>query len=285
MSQVLSEKAMLVKLSISKWSARKLDKKVTREVADKYGTDQDRGRYNKVLLAKTALEKITQAESKGRTFHYAQTLPWKDDGWRILPSANYFNYTEEMRRLRAEFDDAVREFLDSYPSLVEEARWQLNGLFNPEDYPSIFKMANKFCFEVEVNPMPTAADFRVDLQADEVARIQKEIEARANKGAQVAMQDLWNRLHGAVSSMAERLSDPDKIFRDSLVTNLVDLVDLLPRLNLTGDANLAKMAEDARVKLTAYDPQTLRDHKQARAHTAQAANDILAAMAGYCEAV
>jgi hypothetical protein len=283
MSQELTNKAMLVRLSISQWTAKKYDKKVSKEVAAQYGTAQDRGRYNKVLVAKAELERISKAAGAARTFHYQQTLPWSDDGARILPSANYLHYTQEMRELHSEFEKAVSTFIDNYPSLVADARWQLNGLFNQEDYPPEHRIGRKFAIAVTVDPLPAAADFRVDLQGDEVARIKADIEARSKQATTAAMADLWTRLHDVVSKMAERLGTKDAIFRDSLVENVNELVDLLPRLNLTGDARLDAMRQEVVHKLTRYDAQTLRDSTVARTETARAAEDILQAMSGYCD--
>jgi hypothetical protein len=284
MSQNLADKAMLVKLSISKWSARKHDKKVSKEVAQKYGTDQERGRYNKVLIAQEAIKKIGQAESAARTFHYDQTLPWKDDGARILPSANYLHYTQEIRRFKADFEAQVRAFIANYPDLIEDARRELNGLFDPADYPDLWKIDKKFAFEVEVDPLPTAADFRVNLQGEEVNRIKGEIEDRLGRAQADAMKDLFNRLHDVVKHMAEKLADKSAIFRDTLVTNIQELVDLLPRLNLTGDPRLEELRRDVADRLLGYGPEDLRKNQFARQETAQAANDILAAMAGYTNA-
>ena len=284
MSANLTEKAMLVKLSISKWSARKYDKKVSAEVADQYGTDQERGRYNKVLVAVEAVKKVGQAESAARTFHYENTLPWKDDGARILPAANFAHYSAEMRRLKSDFQAATMEFCGSYPELMDQARRDLNGLFDPADYPSSDKIARKFSFEVEVDPLPTGADFRVDLQAGEVDRIKADIEGRLQAAESAAMADCFNRLYDVVRKAAEKLTDRNAIFRDSLVTNIQDLVDLLPRLNLTGDPRLEDLRREVADKLLGYEPETLRKNQFARMETAQAANDILAAMAGYTAA-
>ena len=46
----LATKAMLVDLSIRAWNARKFDKKITKEVAQRHGTTEKAGRYNKNLL-------------------------------------------------------------------------------------------------------------------------------------------------------------------------------------------------------------------------------------------
>ena len=284
MAQELQDKAMLVKLSISQWTAKKLDKKVTAEVARNYGTDEDRGRYNKVLIAKGELDKITKAVSAARAFHYANTLPWGDDGSRILPSANYLAYAQAMAKLRNDFDLAVETFVANYPDLVDQARRELNGLFRVEDYPSYSRIKAKFSFQVGIDPIPSAADFRVQLQDADVERIRQDIQTRAEAAQQDAVQDLWNRLHDVVSRMAERLGTPYAIFRDSLVGNVSELCDLLPRLNLTGDPQLETMRREVADKLTKHDPQTLRDNQYARKDTAKAAEDILTAMAGYVKA-
>ncbi len=284
MSEQLAQKAMIVRLSITKWSARKYDRKVSREVADKYGTDQDRGRYNKVLVAQDNLTAIQKAESATRTFHYDNTLPWKDDGARILPAANFANYSAEIRKLKSDFQAATMDFCRNYPALVDQARLELAGLYDPADYPDPAAIGRKFAFEVEVDPLPTAADFRVTLQAGEVERIKAEIAGRLKEAEAEAMTDLFNRLYEVVKHMAGKLSDKEAIFRDSLVTNVQDLVDLLPRLNLTGDPHLETLRREVEAKLLGYEPDTLRKDQFARQETAQAASDILTAMAGYTNA-
>ena len=46
----ISARAMLVCLKISAWTARKFDKRVTKEVNEARGASEDAGRYNKMLL-------------------------------------------------------------------------------------------------------------------------------------------------------------------------------------------------------------------------------------------
>ena len=58
--------------------------------------------------------------------------------------------------------------------------------------------------------------------------------------------------------MAEKLADSDKIFRDSLINNLCDLCDLLPKLNITGDKNLDNMRKEIEQQLCRYMPENLR---------------------------
>ncbi len=280
----ITEKAMLVSLSISQWSARKHDKHVSREVNAQYGSNQDAGRFNKALATKEALKDIQAAVSAARAFHLEQTLPWGENGERLLPSRNYSDYSQQVRGFKEDFEQAVEKFITNYPEVIFEARSILGGLFNREDYPEPSEVRDKFAFRTVIGPIPQAQDFRVSLAADEVSAIQEEIEQRLVQSNAAATADLWKRLYEVVGHMVERLSDPDAIFRDSLIGNMVRLTELLPKLNLYDDPQLEAMRRRIETGLCSYAPGDLRKDKQARKQAASEASDVLAAMSGYMEA-
>jgi len=272
---------MLVRLTISQWSARKFDRKVSDKVARDYGASSDAGRYSKVLIAEEAIQAIAKAANEARTYHYENTLPWRDDGARILPAAQFERYSKSLREFRAKFDQAVSDFVPRYSDYVEAAKGRLNGMFEPSDYPQSHELADRYSFETTIDPIPDAPDFRVALQAEDAAAIQASIEARNRVALDAAMRDVWTRLHDTVSRVAERLTDPDAIFRDSLIENLTGLVKVLPALNLTSDPGLTRLADEVQAKILRFAPDTLRAHKPTRAQVAEDASAILDAMKAY----
>jgi hypothetical protein len=279
----LSRKAMLAVLSISRWTARKHDKKVSQDVKERNGANGNVGRYHKRLLPgdSAALDRVRKAADAARDFHYTNTLPWGQDGSRVLPKENYFQYTAKMRELRREFQEAVREFINEYPELQRGARTFLGTMFQEEDYPAVAQLEKKFGFDITFLPFPDAADFRVSLDADEEAAIRDAIDEQTNQAVQMAMRDIWTRLHDGVAKMVERLSDPDAVFRNTLVTNLRDLCALLPRLNVAGDQQLSDMCEQVKSKLAGYDPEVLRESPAIRAKAAMDAEAIADMMRAY----
>jgi hypothetical protein len=68
--------------------------------------------------------------------------------------------------------------------------------------------------------------------------------------------------------------------RDSVVTNVVKFVEILPKLNVTGDPELERLAAEVRTSLV-VDPQELRKSESVRADTARAAAAIADHVAGY----
>jgi hypothetical protein len=278
---MIHTKAMLVQLTISQWTGRKKDKKITQATNRHYGADNNAGFYSKALIPKEATKELNQIVSEARTFHYENTLPWKDNGERLLPTKNYLDYTGKMQEFANRFDTQVKAFLAIYPDLINQACETLNQMFDPADYPTIQKLESRFAFSTQINPVPCGEDFRVDLATEEVNRIRQQIEGQLQKAQADAMASLWQRLYEVVDKMAYRLSDEKAIFRDSLVGNVKDLVDLLPKLNIADDPALERLGEEIKQTLCATPPIVLRKVPAIREQTADHANNILTKMDHY----
>lgn len=283
----LSSRAMLCSLSISIWSARKHDVEASEEIARQHGAQADVGRYYKTLLPKAALAEIQQIVSEARQQHYFMTLPWDDNGYRILPAAAYMDHTEKMRALSERFTAAVEALVNRFSQLFDEAKVRLGGLLRPGDFPGADELRSKYSFETKVMPLPDANDFRVTLGDEEKNRIKRQIRASVEASLQVASRDLWQRLYEGVSHLAERLQaykvteeGVEHPFRDSIVTNLVKLVDILPKLNVTGDGELERLATEVRTSLL-VDPNVLRKSGPLRTETAKTAEVIAERMKMY----
>ncbi len=192
MPKNLTETAMLVRLSISQWTARKYDKEVSSKAAEAYNANEKSGRYNKVLIAEEAIKKISEIVSEARDFHYKNTLPWTDDGARLLAATNYMQYTHKMRRYRSDFENEVASFIGNYDLYIQEARIDLNGMFRQKDYPTIVELPRKYEFNVAVDPLPSSADFRVAIKDSEIQALRADMEMRLRKAHNAAMKDLWD---------------------------------------------------------------------------------------------
>jgi hypothetical protein len=278
----ISEKAMLVLLRISCWSGRRFDRELTDEVCRSKSARSGAARVNKNLVeGSSELQAVAKCHGAIRQFVYAQTLPWADTGARILPVSNYFEFSKGMSGLKRAAEAAVEAFVAAYPDIIDRARVALNGMFDQGDYLPQDQIERLFSCSVDFRPMPEAADFRVVLSDDEDKRIRDEIEGQLKGALTDAMADLWRRLREAVDHMARKLGEPGAIFRNSLVENVRELVDLIPRLNLTGDKSLEGVAADVKAKLAGLDPDVLRESEIDRALAAQTAEAIVRKMAGY----
>jgi hypothetical protein len=271
MTSPLQDSAMLISLNISQWSARRYDKTASAEVDKAHGA-KDAGRYNKLLIDKAALEPISKVEGSARTYHYSVTLPWGNDGSRILPAALFMDYAQTMGQFKDEFATRVREFVQAYPQHVANARTRLGTLYEPKDYPT--EIADRFSFETPVTPIPNAADFRVALNTEYVEAIKRDLTDRLNQQQIEAVKHVWGRVREVVAKIHETCSKEKPRIFDSMIDNTKQLIQVLPALNLTNDPGLTAMAEE--LQHLCVPAEVLRNNAVRRASVAKAADAILA---------
>ncbi|HTA46393.1 MAG TPA: hypothetical protein VK789_28315 [Bryobacteraceae bacterium] len=276
----ISSRALLVSLRLNSWSARKYDKKVTKEVIEQHGTGEEAGRFNKSLLPaeRPSYKELTSFIASVRTRHYELTLPWGEEWTRLLPIANHEKYQELQKEADREIPRLKRAFLSEYPTLKENARKFLNTMYNEEDYPSVADIGNKFQISFVITSVP-AGDFRVGLSNEVLAVLRSQEHSRVQAATKVAMDDTWQRLYDVVRHMSERLA-PGAIIRDVLIDNLQEQCDLLARLNITGDSRFEKLRQDTLKKLAAYSVEAIKADKHTRALMAQSADQILTSIRG-----
>lgn len=271
---VMAHKAMLITLSISQWTARKKDKRVGGEVATSKGVDASVGDYYKSLVDPKALELVKKIASRARDRHYQLTLPWSDNGPRILSSELYMEYMQEMNDYKRQFDCAVSAILDHYPQLRAEAVSMLGPMFDDTEYPSPEALVCKFGFGIDVMPLPSATDFRCQLDEAVVEKIQEDIESRLKETARGAITEAYRRCQELVQRYIDRLEEPDSIIRDSMLEQAKELADIIPRMNFINDPELDQLAARIKDDLCKHNIEHLRHVPTARRETYEAAKQI-----------
>lgn len=279
----LTSKALLVNVSISQWSGRKHDKKVTREVEEAHNAQSgEAGRFNKMLTSKEFLAATSKAAGAARQYLYDNTLPWGDNGDRLLPSANYFDFVNGMNKLQSDFYSHADTAENSFDEELNNAKVRLNGLFNSNDYPNRVEFRSKFAFKVCFMPIAEAEDIRLDINQTEINVLKQSIESEMNNRLSASVADIWDRIKEQLQHMKDRLTSTTKdkennevpvTFRNSLFSNLADLVTLLPKLNITGSPEITAICEDMRGLL--IDPDKVRESATIRSRKADEVNAIL----------
>jgi hypothetical protein len=93
------------------------------------------------------------------------------------------------------------------------------------------------------------------------------------------MKEAWGRLHDVLCHMSERLADTEegknKEFRDSLMGNALELVDMLKSLNITGDPQLETARRDLSVAIMGVEAKELRKNPDIRKDVKSQVDSIL----------
>lgn len=275
----ISTAAMLVELSIGTWTGRKLDKRASQDVTSQNNADKGVANVHKKLLGDCAeLDAVQKFTANARNVHYACTMPWSDTGLRLLPTTQYFKYHQEMTALQNEYQRLVQAFLDAYSWEIQNAQLKLGALFNPDEYPTADSLTSKFRFKMNYMPLPDAGDWRVAIGDETEQALRSQYEGYYAQQLQTAMGDVWRRAHDALTKMSERLDYADdntrKVFRDSLVSNVTDIIELLGACNVTGDPVMATAQRDLDEAMRGITPDALREDPYLRAETRRKVNEV-----------
>ena len=132
----LSSSAMLVEVSISLWTGRRMDKKTANDIDVSSGAKTKvMSAYKNLLAGDDSLSAIQKLAGVVRTYHTNITSPWNDSGQRLLPTAKFLEYKQEMARLEREYWNLVNNFLPLYNTKISASAFQLGALFNRDEYP------------------------------------------------------------------------------------------------------------------------------------------------------
>jgi hypothetical protein len=279
----ISSSAMLVELSISTWTGRKLDKRASTDVTAQNYAVAGVANVNKKLLGDCAeLMAVQKFTGNLRNAHYSMTMPWSDTGLRLLPTTQYFKYNEAMTALQAEYARLVQLFLSAYDWEITQAQVKLGDLFIRDDYPTTAALHNKFEFRLTYIPLPDAGDFRIDIANDAAEELRTHYEKYYGNQLANAMNDVWQRTYDALARMSERLGYADhekkKVFRDSLVENVSDMIDLLRVCNVAGNSQMAAMADRLEESMRGVTPEALREDEYLRVETKRAVDAAIKAL-------
>jgi hypothetical protein len=280
----ITTQTMVVNLQISMWTGHRLDKDASAKVTLDANAEQDAARVNKHLVPKEALKPIQQAATAVRMHFYDKTLPWKDNGDRLLPRKLYAEFIAEHGALMSRFNDAVDQFIaEAYPKACEQAAFRMGDLFKPNDYPKQDELRRRFGITLDLDAVTEASDFRVAMEQEQLdgirATMQQALQQRINR----AMQDVWTRLSDTLGHFTDKMGT-DSIFRDSTVKNLEELLDVLPGLNILDDPNIDTISQQIREKLTGYAPNDIRKNPVIRGALAYEAKAIMDQMTPFMNA-
>jgi hypothetical protein len=276
----IASSAVFIDLSISSWTGRKLDKRASSNVTDQANAARGVANVSKKLLGDCAeLDAVSKFAANARNIHYGMTMPWSDLGLRICPLPTYMNkYESTMGTLQTEFAKLVTTFLDAYDWEISQAQLKLGSLFNADEYPTRDSLESKFKFRFTAMPMADAGDWRLDIGNEAQTVMKSQYETFYNEQLSKAMGDVWKRAHDALTKMSDRLDyadhDTKKIFRDSLVDNVTDIVEMMGACNLTNDPVMAEAERKLSVALRGVTPDALREDAYLRAETRRQVEEV-----------
>lgn len=286
----LCDRVLLTHFTVSMYRATKADKESGDELAEQKKADKTMVTVTKRLLESGAMSEHTKIERRMKKWWKQHTLPFTQESTRMLPNEHYFDFVKEFNECNELWEKANESFFKRWPTLKAEAKKLGGDFLKDEYYPSVQELQSKFVFEYQIFPMPSGSGFFQSKFSDaENKRIQKQIDKASAAAAEQAVSSMFKRFIVPVAHMRNKLTeykaDPTNEvatkFHESLLTNIEELIDLVPTLNITNNKELEKIAIKMTKELTHYDVDTLRSDADVRAKVINSADDILTKLNDY----
>lgn len=278
-------KALLVSVTVETPGQTKEDKEITREVHDKHHASDDAGRYTKNLWPEPVLKPWKTAS--GRVASYLRrpppvgvTVPFAA-GLYIMPSAIYFSASAQAGayiRAAMSVADSIASKFDDW---IEQAKASRNGMFNPRDYPkSKEEFRNQFGIDMRYFPIPSGSHFMLDMIDEEVQSMAAATDQKVEAALKEGQRALLRQMIPPLQHMAQTLKDEKAKFKNSLVNNIGEMVELVPKYNLLGDPMLQKFADEMRDTLL-VNPDSLRENRAFRSDVQKRADELCKKLQAY----
>lgn len=263
-NSILSDKAMLVALNVTGWSASAQDKDAAAEVAENHQADPEVGRYTKRLLPKEALQEVNALARELRATHEELTLPWTERLYRLLPVASYEKYQEVIDELAEARVQARTRLLQRLPEYIAQAQQELGDLFEPGLYPQPEELKELIAVEKSFMPIPDGNHFVADLAQAEVDKIRQQIDRQNEARLETAMSQLYQQLGQQIQQCLKQLTPAAEgegrspAVRAATLENLRRMSRLIPAKNLTNDPELNRVCQDLQAALDGVEAKNLQ---------------------------
>jgi hypothetical protein len=271
-----------VKLSFS-WlgTQRKLSDAQTKQAADTFHAATDLVTASKRLIdtKNTTYRVLTTLKSQAAAYWRAVTLPYPQDGVRLIKQADIGAFEDRMREYKEQLVAAAANLQLEYETLKTAAREKLGDLYNPADYPASLDGVFDLRWEYPpVEPPNYLMTFNPELYQQEQQRVQQRFET----AVVMAENAFAEQLQDMISHLIERLTDePDgtkKTFKVSAIENFKEFYENFQDMNVRSNAQLERLIRQANELVSGIDVKDLRKNNNLRQNLTQQMGEVKTAL-------
>lgn len=252
-----------------------------RTVADNAAVDRAaRVKVNRLAGADALHKEITSIQHAAGACLKANSQPFgEEDKWRLLPNARFEKFLTQMHPIKNDYDAAIQKLRAEAPAIIDAARVNIGQFDVP--LPTIDEMVEAYELRTDFRPIPDGANFR-GLHENTINKLKERHDAQVAAAVQSAQTDTLRRFVDPLERFVERMLAYDSrdkgkregTFRDSVVTNIKDLHELLGVFNITGDERLTQLG-NMLGSIASTPPEDLRRLPVVRTAATERAKEVL----------
>lgn len=283
-TKTLADYAISYKMSVAAFNPTSTVKEVKLAAAKEFGCREEQTTGTVYLVLREFTQELTEKVRQIRNFFDVNTIKLGDID--IIPSMNFWRVSEFVTREIPVFDALAKDFVSRWegeikPKSIQEL--QRLGVILQNKNVKAWKMptsevAERIYFRFTKTPIGdvnTLANLQ-GLTDDLRSSFEEELLAQQADVAQRANEEMNNRLKKALETFSKKMKGLKEGSRvhDSILSNIGELVELIPSMVVGDDEELIEIAQQAKL-LTNWDVDILKDSEPARKEAISAADDIL----------
>jgi hypothetical protein len=228
-----------------------------------------------------AVRQLTSLRGQITGYWRGLTLPYTEAGVRLIRQSDIDAFVRKMEGHRGEIVQAEVGLNAVFEQVKSDARRRLGRLYNANDYPP--EIRGMFAVDWDFPSVePPAYLLRIAPEVYEQER--QRVAARFDEAVRLAEQAFIEEFRKLLSHLTERLADDEdgerRVFRNSAVNNLRQFFNRFRHLNVSSNAELDTLVEEAQRLVQGVTPQRLRDDTALRNHVAMEMGRVQAQVAG-----
>lgn len=270
LGQELKASTVGCKLSVKRWGTTKtLDDGELERVAVTFDAKSDSISASKKLIdtKDPKFKAISSVLSRAKSYWNAVTVPYPDNGIRLLRTDRIEEFENNVDMFRNELLAALVEFDAEFYRLKQAAKDNLRELFDENDYP--MSVLDLFSIHHEYHQIDPPKHL-MDLHPEIYEREKQRIAAKFDEAIQLAEAAFADELQKMLDHAIERLTDTGdgkkKKFNDSLMENFREFIDRFHKLNVSGNQQLNDLVEQIKQVAGNVDCEMLRANGGLREH-------------------
>lgn len=267
---------MLLWIHKRAWGNRK---KVPKEMLiEKFGKDAKRIRAVQDIVDRAPVRQIIYWQDKATTFAEARSMNWFHRGTLYIWNHYVDEVEQKLKECDGKMKEALKEFKESYPALVDKALTEHLDLYKDVLFPHVDEFDDMFAlvwgWQVVTPPMQ---------EGESVGVVSKEVRERENRKFQEYTKACFEK-HGEairdafakiILHLRDKLKDPNAIFHESSIEKPKEFLKKIIDLPAYGDVPFAELAKDAEDILNGVYAEDLRDDKDYRQAMGEALDDVV----------
>lgn len=270
-----------VKLSFT-WvgTQRKLSDRQMQQAASSFNATTDLVTASKRLFdtKRESYRALTTLKSQASSYWRAMTLPFPQEGVRLIKQSDVAQFEEKMRDFQDRLSAAAATLQLEYEEIKQQAREQLGELYNPEDYPP--SLEHMFSIRWEY-PSIDAPDYLLQYNPDLYEKEQRRVQEKFETAVLMAEDAFAEKLQELVDHLIERLTDADggtKRFHKSVIENFQEFYDNFKHMNVRSNQELEALIKQAADITAGVDVKALRNQSTLRQNLTAQMTTVKAAL-------